>query len=140
MADCLGVMIMWRTYGSWLAGDERRGLESLYAYRSKLLKKQPVVLDDTMKRVAREALVRVAGEGDVEILALTVCSDHLHVVTGPVDDGVGRVVAVWKTAVRHALYDAGLAGKVWAKGYDKRFCLDEKSLRARIDYVLGHEG
>ncbi len=140
MADCVGVMVMWRTYGSWVAGDERRGRESLCAYRSGLLEKRPVVLDDSMKRAVREALMRVAGEWDVEILALAVCRDHLHVVTGPLNDPIGKVVAVWKTAVRHALYDAGLAGKVWAKGYDKRFCYDDESLRARIDYVVGHEG
>jgi len=37
-----------------------------------------------------------------------------------------------------ALQKSGYDGKVWTRGYDKRFCFDQKGLRERTKYVEGH--
>jgi hypothetical protein len=36
------------------------------------------------------------------------------------------------------LKEIGLKGKIWARGYDKRFCFDQITLDKRIEYVQNH--
>jgi len=52
-----------------------------------------------------------------------------------VESAIEKVVAYYKTAGRLALKGMGCTGKVWTRGYDKRFCFDRASLRRRIEYV-----
>jgi len=40
---------------------------------------------------------------------------------------------------RVALQAKGFVGRVWARGYDKRYCFDEESLKDRMDYVGRHK-
>ncbi len=63
----------------------------------------------------------------------------MHIVAEYVDVPMGVVVGYYKNAARAALRFEGLEGKVWARGYGKRFCFDEASLEARITYVMKHE-
>ena len=84
------------------------------------------------------SIVELAVQEGVELLAVAVCSNHVHLVVGPLGKPVEEFVAVCKTAGRRALHLAGLAGKVWTRGYDRRFCFDEKSMRERIEYVNKH--
>jgi len=44
-----------------------------------------------------------------------------------------------KNAARVALQKDGFIGRVWAKGFDNRYCFDEESLKKRIDYVQKDE-
>ena len=53
----------------------------------------------------------------------------------PIEETVRR----YKNASTVALREKGLEGKVWTRGYDKRFCFDEASLEERIRYVQGHD-
>lgn len=50
------------------------------------------------------------------------------------DVPISVVVAYYKNASRVVLN----IGRVWTKGYDKRYCFDEKALRERIAYVERH--
>ncbi len=72
------------------------------------------------------------------ILAAAVCSNHVHVVVCTIDEQIDSVVRQYKRNTAGAMKKFGAEGKVWAKGYDKRFCYDEKSLQARIEYVTRH--
>jgi len=40
---------------------------------------------------------------------------------------------------RVALQAKGFVGRVWTRGYDKRYCFDEESLKDRMDYVGRHK-
>jgi hypothetical protein len=53
----------------------------------------------------------------------------------PIEETVRR----YKNASTVALREKGLEGRVWTRGYDKRFCFDEASLEERIRYVQGHD-
>jgi hypothetical protein len=55
-------------------------------------------------------------------------------VPRPIEDLVRR----YKNAGYFALRKEGFVGRVWTRGYDKRFCFDEKALKERIRYVEGH--
>jgi len=81
----------------------------------------------------------VFGEYYKEILAITVCSNHVHVVVNCIDEPLEVAVARYKKAGRVALRETGFEGRVWTRGYDKRFCFDGASLEERIRYVQGHD-
>jgi len=60
-------------------------------------------------------------------------------VVGVIDKPIETAVARYKRAATKALRSKGITGKVWTKGYDKRFCFDQKALRERVKYVEGHK-
>lgn len=70
---------------------------------------------------------------------MAVCSNHVHVVVGYREQSIGEVVGRFKNAGRVALKNAGIEGRIWTKGYDKRFCYDEDALKNRIEYVNEHD-
>jgi len=147
MGKTLGYMVTWTTYGSWLQGDargfvkdgnilgENKGLEQanrkmLIGDRFKLKKEQ--------RDVARRDILLEAERIGEKILAISVCSNHIHVVIGKGGNSVDKVVSRFKSAAYYALRKSGVEGRVWTRGYDKRFCFDENSLAERIKYVEGH--
>ncbi|MBE0536375.1 MAG: hypothetical protein IH624_11960 [Phycisphaerae bacterium] len=75
------------------------------------------------------------GEG---IEALAVTSEHVHVVVRYSEPPIDEFVRACKAAGQAALERAGHTGRVWAKGYDKRFCFDEDALRTRVEYLEGY--
>jgi REP element-mobilizing transposase RayT len=90
------------------------------------------------KRIVKDAIVEAAKRFRQEILAIAVFSNHLHVVCRYVEVPIGVIVGYYKNAARQALREGGFEGRVWTKGYDKRFCFDEASLKTRIAYVCRH--
>ena len=147
MARTLGYMITWTTYGTWLQGDKRGFVKNgkTYAANQSLadsnkqdLSNNPVRLSKTHRAIAAHAIFEKAGRLDQKILALTVCSNHVHLVAEYVPTPIGRIVSHYKNSAQAALRKAGLAGRVWTKGFDKRYCFDEQALKSRIDYVNSH--
>jgi len=51
---------------------------------------------------------------------------------------IPKIAAIYKAAGRMALKEYGFQGKLWTKGYDKRFCFDAETLERRIKYVEKH--
>jgi REP element-mobilizing transposase RayT len=147
MAKTLGYFVTWTTYGTWLQGDERG-----YVQKGKILGANPklkkaniksmsraeVRLNKKQKEIVKTAILNEAEKAREEIVALAVCSNHVHMVlryTGkPIEKSLGSL----KNAARVALQKNGFIGRVWARGFDKRYCFDEKSLKNRIDYVQRH--
>ena len=148
MAKTLGYMITWTTYGTWFQGDKRGFVKDgkTYAVNQSLadsnkqnLSKNPVRLSGTHRAIAAEAIFEKADRLDQTILALAVCSNHIHLVVDYISLPIGKVVSHYKNAAQVALRKAGLAGRVWTKGFDKRYCFDEQALKSRIDYVNSHK-
>ena len=148
MARTLGYLLTWTTYGTWLQGDERgyvKDGEVLGANVAikidcrKNLKRAAVRLRRDERAVVREAILGAREKFDQKILAIAVCSNHVHVVCEYVDVPIGVVVSYYKNAGRMALKTMGFRGRAWTKGYDKRFCFDEAALAERIRYVKGHD-
>ncbi len=140
-------MITWTTYGTWLQGGEKgfvkdgevRG-ENIAIKKDceKKLEGELVRLGRSEKSAVRDAMLEAAKRFRQKILAITVCSNHLHIVAEYVDVPVSVLVGYYKNAGRAALKKGRFEGKVWTKGYDKRFCFSEKDLKARVDYVNKH--
>lgn len=95
-------------------------------------------LNRRQKENVRAAIVDCALKAGERLLAIAVQSNHVHVVVGSGGKDVGRVASRLKNAGYFSLREEGFEGRVWARGYDTRFCFDEAALRARIGYVEGH--
>jgi REP element-mobilizing transposase RayT len=147
MAKTLGYMITFTTYGTWLQGDERGFVkdgktyaanQSLADSNKQKLAENPVKLSKNNRAIAAKSIFEKANRIDQKILALAVCSNHVHIVVDYVPIPMGKIVSYYKNAAQISLRKAGLAGRISTKGFDKRYCFDEQALKSRIDYVNSH--
>ena len=147
MAKTIAYMIIWTTYGTWLQGDERDYVkdgqilppnQSLENSNKQNLSKKPVRLSLTHQKIVQETILQMAKQLNQKIFALSVSSAHVHILAEYIPMPIGLVVRHYKGAVQSALRKIGLSGNIWTKGFDKRYCFDERSLRNRIDYVESH--
>ena len=147
MARMLGYMLTWTTYGSWLQGDNRSYVkegkileknEALQKANMKKLKADIVELTHQEQEMVREAILNKAETLGQKIYSMAVCSNHVHIVAERVSESIEMVVSHYKNASRLALRANGFVGKVWTRGFDKRFCFNQQQLKSRIEYVQAH--
>ena len=144
MVKLLGYMITWTTYGTWLQGDERGYVkdgvtlpanERLEQANKQLQVQDAIHLSNIQHQVVLEAILKEVAARGQKIYAISVQSTHVHIVLEDTAEPIDKIVAYYKTAARLALKNLGHQGRVWTKGYDKRFCFDEGNLNRRIRYV-----
>ena len=137
-------MLTWTTYGSWLQGDERGWVKNgrvlqpdirLYLTNKRKLKSKPVTLNESQRGLVKEAIFTEAERINHCICALAVCSNHVHIVAEPCSESISRIVQRYKRVSTYTLQINGFKGKVWTKGYDKRYCFEVKDLGNVINYV-----
>lgn len=147
MGKTLGYMITWTTYGTWLQGDKRGYVKygkvlgenkSLREANIAYQRSRAVKLKRDEREIVRKAIENEAGMLGQEIYAPSVCSNHVHVVVDNIDEPIDRTAGRYKRAGTMALRRNGFEGRVWTKGYDKRFCFDKKALREKVKYVKRH--
>ena len=102
------------------------------------LVKDAVRLGRKEKKVVMAAIRNEAEKYGIGVEALAVCSNHVHAVVVSGGQSIEETVGRFKNAGRVALRSVGVEGRVWTKGFDKRFCFDEQGLKARIAYVKQH--
>ncbi|GAH83866.1 unnamed protein product [marine sediment metagenome] len=90
------------------------------------------------KEIVQEAICKKAEALGEKMLAISVWSNHVHIVLGYSGRPVEETVRIYKNTTSAALRRSGFEGKVWTRGFDKRFCFSEKDLKARVDYVNKH--
>lgn len=149
MAKVFGYMVTWTTYGSWLQGDKRgyvrkgevlSGNDELERANKRLLRGGAVRLDKKEREAIRRAILAEAERIGERILAISVGSKHVHVVIAAGGKAISKVVSQLKCAAYYETQKCGVDQRMWTRGYDKRLCLDEESLMARVRYVGKHEG
>jgi REP element-mobilizing transposase RayT len=147
MAKTLGYMLTWTTYGSWLQGEKRRyvsdgkildGDENLYAICKHLQKEPAVKLRYDEKQIVKRAILNEAERIELELEALAVCSNHVHLLVRYSPTPIGEIVSRFKNISTSALKEHGRSGKIWTRGFDKRFCYDNKKFDAYIEYIDEH--
>jgi REP element-mobilizing transposase RayT len=140
-------MLTWTTYGSWLQGDSRgyvkggeiiKGDESLENINRARLDGKVVQLSTAERKKVKSAILNEAKELGQIIHCVAVKAGHVHLVVNCIDEEIGRVAGRYKRAATFALRENGFEGKVWTRGYDKRYCFDVESLEARMRYVGRH--
>ena len=145
MNRTLAIMLTMTTYGTWLRGDARGWVDEgivfpadpLLAAADRRRMKHPPLLFPRRQwldvgRWIGESLIR---RMNLSVYAMTVQSWHVHAVVSAARRPVAEIAKCAKDAARWGLK----AGRpVWGDGYDKRFCFDVASVRARIAYVERH--
>jgi REP element-mobilizing transposase RayT len=143
-----GYMVTWTTYGTWLPGDERG-----YVKRRKVLPANPklnqasrnlqksttLILNLRQKTIIRKAILQEAEKIGHKIEALAVCTNHIHLAARPCRENIEEIVSRYKNIAMFALRKHGRTGRIWTRGFDKRFCFNERSLKQRIEYVKKHD-
>ena len=140
-------MVTWTTYGSWLQGDNRgyvkqgrilKGDQRLQKTNLKNLKSDVVRLTDKQQEIVQEAILNKAESLGQKIYAIAVHSNHVHIVAARISESIEKSVSYYKNAARLALKNNGFNGRLWTRGFDKRFCYDKQQLTQRIKYVQNH--
>ena len=141
-------MLTWTTYGTWLQGERKGwvkdgkvmgGNAKLRQANASVQKDKTFRLNKRQKQIVRHGIEEAAEAIGQRILAIAVCSNHVHVVVENIDETIGKVVGRYKKAGSQALKCAGSSGKVWTNGYDKRFCHSAREMQNRITYVKRHD-
>ena len=142
-----GYMVTWTTYGTWLPGDKRGyvkqgkimpGDPKVLKASQSLQKSATVTLNLEQKVVIRRAILQEAEKIGHTIEALAVCTNHIHLVARPCKKSIDSIVSRYKNVAMFALRKDGPVRRIWTRGFDKRFCFNEKSLNQRIEYVKRH--
>jgi REP element-mobilizing transposase RayT len=144
MAKTLGYMITFTTYGTWLQGDERGYVKNgkilqgdtylLQANKQSQLQEM-IKLSKLQQHIVRQAIIKQAALLGQQVYALSVKATHVHLVVQYIPQPISKIVAYYKKSARLALKAIGYDGRLWTRGYDKRFCFDKESLNCRIKYV-----
>jgi REP element-mobilizing transposase RayT len=147
MDRMIGYMITWTTYGTWLQGDERgyvkdgqilTGNDRLKSANQRQQKYPTIKLNSEQKRIVKKAILDEACRINHKIFAIAVCSNHVHIVADVSDESIEQAVHRYKYSATFELRKKGIQGKIWSKGFDKRFCFADKDIENRIRYVKNH--
>ena len=150
--------ITFRTYGTWLHGDERGSIdrdhnqvgepllgadENLESYRRRLLRTPPVVLNEECRARVETTLREVAAHRGWTIHALYVLSNHVHVVVEtdevPEKAKAEKVLSDFKAWATRRLRESGFltdAVSVWEHHGSTRYLKSEEALSSACHYVL----
>jgi hypothetical protein len=151
MRKVIGYMLTWTTYGTWLQGNDKGWVKDgkvfgankkLLMQNEKELKHKPIQLKRNEKEIVRSCILEQAQLRGEEVRAISVFSNHVHVVIAGHYENIESVTRKYKAGATAALHKAGFAcdQKIWTTGFDKRYCFDNKELHARVKYVMGHNG
>ncbi|HBG25545.1 MAG: hypothetical protein A2Y10_05165 [Planctomycetes bacterium GWF2_41_51] len=147
--EMIGFMATWTTYGTWLPGDERgyvdnkgqlqKGDPKLFQKSKELQKEETVKLNAAEKKIAKQIILDEALRINHQIIALAVCSNHVHLLAKSHQDSIDNLINRYKSLTTRAFWEYGRKGKIWTRGFDKQFCFTEKELAARIVYIHKHK-
>jgi REP element-mobilizing transposase RayT len=154
----LAYLITFRTYGTWLHGDERGSVDrehnrykSPYAslnrnreqHNRTVLKGEPVVLSAAQRASAGRAIRDTCAYRKWLLHALSVRTNHVHTV---VSIGVKKpelALNAFKANATRQMREDGcwrMAHSPWVDKGSKRHLWNERSLERAIDYVLNGQG
>ncbi len=149
----LGYFITFRTYGTWLHGDERGSVDRRHnrfgtpalgpdAARERFeageLRRPPVVLDDASRCVVEAAIRGVVGHKGWALHALAVRTNHVHAVVTAGDARPEAVMNACKAWATRRLRGAGLAAadqRVWSRHGSTIYLFRPENLAEKIRYV-----
>src|SRR5215475_6055717 len=154
----LGYLITFRSYGTWLHGDERGSIDRYHnVYKSpylaasprrekvveRLLRSDPVTLRATRRQSVKKSIREVCKYRGWLLHALNVRTNHVHVVVSIGSTKPDRALNAFKAYATRGLRRDGLwkeANSPWADRGSKRRLWNERSLALAIDYVNNGQG
>ena len=154
----LAYLITFRTFGTWLHGDERSSINRSNGSRAKTVKldpnvpleesmrdqmyQPPVILSIEQRKAVHDAIVELCNQRAYLLRALSVRSNHVHSVIG-VQAKPERVADSLKAFSTKRLRELGLIEadeRVWSRGRSRRYLWKPREVDAAINYVLYCQG
>lgn len=154
----LAYLLTFRTYGTWLHGDERHSVDrhgrnaygtpdispnKIFHGTMKSELKQPVIILNALQRVAAEAAVRELCERrKYHLRAINARSNHVHSVVS-VRAKPERLVDAFKAAATKRLREEKLFPKelqIWSRGRSRLYVWKPRHVVKAVEYVLYGQG
>ena len=153
----LGYLITFRTYGTWLHGDDRGSIDRhnnrygaplvmpnqrWLAYNKTQLKHGPVQLTRKQRALIKESIERTCDVLGWRLYKINVRTNHVHAVVGAAC-GPSRVLNALKSHARRYLREGGQwssSNSPWADRGSKRYLWTELHLQRAIDYIEFDQG
>lgn len=154
----LAYLITFRTYGTWLHGDERGSVNRFRnAYKSgylpeekswseinvRKLKGQPVKLSAVQRTCVEKAIRECCEIRQWRLHAINVRTNHVHTVTAIGEKPAGNALNAFKANATRMMREK----KCWTENYSpwvdkgsKRYLWNESDVEFAIDYVLNGQG
>ena len=154
----LAIFYTFRTYGTWLHGDERSSVDrhnNKYGYpriqpnehfkniSAKRLKHDPVLLNAARRESVEKAILETCRKRGWSIYAIAVRTNHSHVVTtGGCEDPDRALIALKANATRIMRANGcwPFEHKPWAEKGSMRRLWNEKHIADASDYVNFGQG
>jgi REP element-mobilizing transposase RayT len=144
----IAYMLTWTTYGTWLQGDRRRWVKDGEVHQANAhleninrqnMKAKSVTLSKEQRTCAVNTIINESAKLKQEIFTLAVSKSHIHLLLQNINLPIGKIVSHYKHAIRLKLQKQGFKGNLWTRGFDKRYCMDNNEISARIKYINTHE-
>ncbi|MEP7212039.1 MAG: transposase [Acidobacteriota bacterium] len=154
----LAYLITFRTYGTWLHGDERGSFsrrdinrfgarffppnDSLRKAMQRASNGEEFTLNGAMRVVVHRASCDICERRGYELLAVNVRTNHVHAVVAA-QRAPERIADELKAHGTKFLREAKLIGpndRVWARGRSRRYLWKPEHVAAAIEYVMHGQG
>ena len=154
----LAYLITFRTYGTWLHGDERGSIDrhnniygaSRYApephwnqISKDRLKREPVSLDAVRRNCVEKAMRETCEKRSWHLIALNIRTNHVHVVTAIGNKAPAAALNAFKAnATRQMRSEMCWVSELtpWADKGSERYLWSEKHIADAADYVVNGQG
>ena len=154
----LAVFFTFRSYGTWLHGDERGSVDrhhNVYGtpriaqntnwknFNETLLKRPPLVLNAEQRKSVEKAIRETCDKRRWELFAFNIRTNHVHLVVDiRAKDPKQALGALKANATRQMREDRVWDDEdtPWAEKGSKRRLWNLKSLGEAIDYVINRQG
>lgn len=154
----LAYLITFRTFGTWLHGDERRSVgrngrnifgtpriqpnREFNTAMKEQTKDPEFILTTPMRNVVELAIKELCQRRDYGLFAVNVRTNHVHAVVSA-HAKPERIADALKANATKTLRDAALVSsetKVWSRGRSRRYLWKPRHVRGAIDYTLYCQG
>lgn len=154
----LAYLLTFRTFGTWLHGDERTSVkrdgwnryghprykanETLEGWMRNEMSHDAIILNDSMRQVVDKAIRELCEQRGYGMRALTVRTNHAHAVVSAAAKPE-RIADAMKAVSTKALRVGGFVAndvKVWSRGRSRRYLWKPGHVAAAVEYTLYGQG
>ena len=153
----IAYLLTFRTFGTWLHGDERGSYTRRYQQRSSKyispnvplketmeteLKQSSVILGRRERIIVTDAIAEACKIREYNLRAINVRSNHTHAVVSKALKPE-KIVNNFKAYATRRLRSNGCFSpniKIWSRGASTRYLWKPRHVEAAVDYVLYSQG
>ena len=154
----LGYLISFRTYGTWLHGDERGSTDRFHnvfrtphiapnekwqQHNQRQLQSQPVLLSGAQRVSVENAIRDTSAYRRWHLWAVSVRTNHVHVVISIGNDWSERALNALKSNATRQMREDGNWSKKhspWSDKGSRKRLWNEQSLAQAVNYVVNGQG